>query len=317
MPFYKKSALQQKLLELGIHLSKKRGQCFLIDENIVDFIIKTANLDAKTDRVLEIGPGLGTITDKLIANTKQLYLIEIDKKSAFFLKNHIAANSNLKFDSKNWSDQSLTSHKFEVLLLHGDSLRVKWPKVDKIVANLPYQISGPLLFKMLENWSYSEVILMIQKEFAERLVAKENTSNYSRLSAAIGYFLKVEILRNVSPQVFFPMPKVTSAIIRVTPKNQSRTGNNGFELQNYYLKLLEGIFPYKNKAIRKALIHFFENFPEFIKVFDPLYQMVQPSQYSGFLKRKVRSFSPEEFMSLIEFGLSGNPAILPKEIKLQ
>ena len=307
MPFYSKSELKQITYQLEIYLSKGRGQCFLIDRTIQEKIIHFAQLDKTDDIVLEIGPGLGLLTEELIKKAKQVIAIELDNKFVKFLRNYY----NPTFIEKPTSENLHPLEDTKFLLMQGDALRIDWPKATKIVSNIPYQISGPLLFKILENWNYSKVILMVQEEFAERLIAKPNTKNYSRLSAAIGLFLHIEKLQNVSRYAFYPVPKVTSSIIQITAKERHISGEITEELRDLYLKFLEGIFPYKNKNLRKATKLFFENYPEYKNKILYLYNSVQPSEYGGILRRKVRSFSSNELYSIIEFGLTGNNNLLP------
>ncbi|MHA2002329.1 MAG: rRNA adenine N-6-methyltransferase family protein, partial [Promethearchaeota archaeon] len=146
MPFFSKPELQDQLVQLGIRLDKKRGQCFLIDENIIRLTVKNANLRLKQDIVIEIGPGLGPLSDYLIEQSKRVFLIEFDKKIAQFLfsyyKSQFQHESQVLFleDPKKKDYQNLPED-CKVIIIHGDALKVPFPRATKIVSNIPYQIS--------------------------------------------------------------------------------------------------------------------------------------------------------------------------------
>ncbi len=312
MPFFTLSELRRITRDLGIHLAKERGQCFLIDKNIKDKIIEVANLDKNIDVVLEIGPGLGLLTDDLISSAKKVYAVEIDKKAINFLRQQYESRFNLIFVQKDPVSLLGLDLEAEIVLINGNALKIPWPGATKIVSNIPYQISGPILIKILKNWAYSSVILMVQKEFADRLVARPNTKNYSRLSAAVGLFLDVTRIQDVSKECFYPVPRVTSSIIQITANNLFQTGKIPKSALDHYLKFLEGIFPYKNKTIRKAMVYFFKNYPDYREIFPFLTKLIEPSDYTGILRRKVRSFAPIELYWLIEFGKSGENSHFPE-----
>ena len=164
----------------NIHLNRKLGQNYLINDFKKNKILSFANLNDK-DIVLEIGPGIGTLTVELAKKVKKVIAIEQDNTIFNIL------NERLK-------DENISN----VELINADAVEVDFPKFNKIVSNLPYQISSPITFKFL-NYSFDLAILMYQKEFGKRMIAKFGSKEYSRLSAMLYFKGDVEILYHVSP----------------------------------------------------------------------------------------------------------------------
>ncbi len=221
------------LQENGIRLNKNLGQNYLIDDFKRKKIIKYANL-SKDDTVLEIGPGIGTLTIELAKNSKKVIAIEQDKTIFNILKDRL---------EKEGIDN--------VELINGDAVKVDFPKFNKIVSNLPYQISSPISFKFLD-YDFDLAILMYQKEFADRMRGKVATKDYSRLSTMLYFKTDVEFLTSVSRESFIPSPKVDSAVVKLSPKkiNEDYTQED-FKI---YAKVVKALFQHRNKKARNALI---------------------------------------------------------------
>ena len=175
----------------------KKSQNFLVNVKIADFIVNKIDLKPN-DAVLEVGPGKGILTERILKKSR-IIAIEIDEKLCEFL--HVEFYDFIK------------NGKLE--LICGDALKVEFPKFDKIIANIPYHISSPLLFKILKQ-DFSYGILMLQREFGERLCAKPGSKNYGRLSVMMYYNGRAKILREVKKENFRPMPKVDSVIVKIT-----------------------------------------------------------------------------------------------------
>ncbi len=178
--------------------SKGLGQNFLIDKNILQKIIASANLKP-TDTVLEVGPGIGTLTRELAEKTAKVLAIEKDAAMIKIL------------------DETLADYK-NVEIINDDILKIKNYKVKnyKIVANIPYYLTSPLIRKFLETENPpQEIILMVQKEVAQRICAKP--PRMSLLAVSVQFYAKPEIISYVSKNCFLPAPKVDSAIIKITP----------------------------------------------------------------------------------------------------
>lgn len=180
--------------------SKLMGQNFLIDQATLDKIIQAAQLNA-SDIVLEIGPGIGTLTQELAKKAKNVIAIEKDREMLEILKETLQNYQNVK-------------------LIEGNALTIPYPldaKPYKVVANIPYYLTSPLIRKFLEKGHRPDsMILMVQKEVAQRICAKPG--DMSILAVSVQFYAKPEIISYVKKEHFWPSPKVDSAIIKITPK---------------------------------------------------------------------------------------------------
>ena len=183
------------------HLAKKRfGQNFLTDQGIITSLVEAISPKAD-DLMVEIGPGLGALTQPLLKRLNHLHVVEIDR------------------DIIAWMQKVYPNDK--VSIHHSDVLKFEFSSIGeriRVVGNLPYNISSPILFKLLENASQIiDMHFMLQKEVVERMVAAPSTSEYGRLSVMLQYRLKMEYLITVPPESFDPAPKVESAFVRCVP----------------------------------------------------------------------------------------------------
>lgn len=183
-----------------IKMSKKLGQNFLIKRGIVDEIVKAADLQ-EGEPVLEIGPGIGTLTQGLAQSGANVTAIELDTRLLEVLDTTLAQYSN-------------------VTIIHGDVLKLDVPSIMnnepfKVVANLPYYITTPIIMSLLESrLPIERLVVMVQKEVALRMVAKPGTKDYGALSVAVQYYTMPDIVLDVPPKSFLPAPAVTSSVIR-------------------------------------------------------------------------------------------------------
>lgn len=215
----------------GIRLNKNLGQNYLIDKNKRDQIISFGNI-TQDDVVLEIGTGIGTLTIELAKKAKKVIAIEQDSNISEIL------------------NQRLKEEKIDnVEVINEDALNIEFPKFNKIVSNLPYQISSPITFKFLD-YDFDLAILMYQKEFADRMNGEVGSKDYSRLSAMLYFKCDVKKLTDVSCESFIPKPKVDSTVISLTPK-ESKLDKDEFKVYSNFTKAL---FQHRNKKIRNALI---------------------------------------------------------------
>lgn len=209
---------------------KKFGQNFLTNIEIAEREIRYANI-SKNDIVLEIGPGKGILTNILSKKAKKVIAIEIDKRLIKELKEK---------DYKN------------VDIIYGDVLKIDFSRItkfNKIVSNLPYQISSPVTFKILE-YSFDTAVLIYQKEFAERMIAEPGSKDYSRLTINVYYKAKCEYLETISKNFFKPTPKVDSALIRIKPRKTPPFKINDEEL---FFSLVNLLFSQRRKKIKTIL----------------------------------------------------------------
>lgn len=183
------------LAKTGVVPSKSRGQNFLTDGRVADRHIAYADIEPE-DRVLEVGPGLGILTERLIGKGRSLTCIEIDRKLADHIKETYGG--------------SLT-------LIRGDAVKVPFPPFDRFVSNLPYSVSTPIIFKLLE-YPFRKAVVMVQKEFADRMVADVGSPDYSRLTVNLFYKADCKILETVPRSRFNPQPKVDSCLVSIIPR---------------------------------------------------------------------------------------------------
>ncbi|MGF7117262.1 16S rRNA (adenine(1518)-N(6)/adenine(1519)-N(6))-dimethyltransferase RsmA [Methanobacterium oryzae] len=219
------------LKENNIKLDRRKGQNYLIDSNILQKIVNYANL-SKDDTILEIGAGIGTLTIPLAESSGKVIAIEQDQKIAAILE-------------KRLSDLGIRN----VEVLTADATKIDFPKFNKVVSNLPYKISSPITFKLLE-YDFDFAILMYQLEFAQRMVAKPGDSNYSRLSLMLHFCADIELLFEVSKHCFFPEPKISSAVIKLIPNKKA-------EIDEFFKRTSRALFQHKKKKVRNALVDSF------------------------------------------------------------
>jgi 16S rRNA (adenine1518-N6/adenine1519-N6)-dimethyltransferase len=213
----------------GLQVSKRLDQHFLIDEALLERMVSYAEL-SPDDTVLEIGAGSGTLTKILAKHTHRVYTIEKDPLFAQALKE--------EFDGDD-----------RISIITGDAVKIEWPNCDKLIANLPYSISSPIIFRFIET-QIPLALLMVQQEFAHRLVAQPNTKTYGRLTVMTANSTHIDLLEKVSPFQFFPPPKVYSALVKITQRTTPL-----FTVENYQLfaQLVTTLFNQRRKKIRTPL----------------------------------------------------------------
>ena len=207
---------------------KKWGQNFLINETIISNIIDCLNLK-KTDEILEIGPGEGALTNKLIKKTNYLYGIEIDPLLIKKLKNKAFSNATF----------------FEADILKWDFTQIR--KKIIIIGNLPYNISSPILFRLLKINNWNKMGLMFQKEVAERIISKPNIKSYGRLSIMCQVYCKTNIELIIPKHMFKPQPKIDSAFVTFNRKNDNTPDIDDFS------KLIKKAFSQRRKKLKNNL----------------------------------------------------------------
>jgi 16S rRNA (adenine1518-N6/adenine1519-N6)-dimethyltransferase len=233
-------SVHQELKEYGLVLRKKWGQHFLIDRNILNKVIQTANI-GREDVVLEIGPGLGEMTAGLSKKAKKVIAVEIDSQLVGILKNKMKDYPNVEVI------------KGDILKLEFNELLHREKVPVKVVANLPYQISTPLLFRFIESKKlFLTLTLMLQKEVAERMVAPPNGKEYGPLSIFVQRVSDIRIRFFVKPAAFLPPPKVESAVIHMAWKEKPMVDTKDEE---WFKKIVRGSFGYRRKTLINALKH--------------------------------------------------------------
>ena len=235
---------------MNIKAKKSLGQNFLIDRNILQVIVDTVNIDKK--EILEIGPGSGNLTTYILKkNPKKVYVIEKDKDLSLLLEE--------KFNS-------------EITIINDDVLKISENKISKekliVFGNLPYNISTEILSKWImgidSNFWFESLVLMFQKEVADRIIAKSNNSKYGRLSILSDWKLNVKKILDIKPESFSPRPKINSSLLLFTPKKSF------FDIKNVKnLEMLTRVFfSQRRKMIKKPFNQIFKNPREISKKFD-------------------------------------------------
>ncbi|WP_405294501.1 16S rRNA (adenine(1518)-N(6)/adenine(1519)-N(6))-dimethyltransferase RsmA [Methanobrevibacter sp.] len=262
------------LNENGIKLNKNLGQNYLIDKNKRDQIINFGNI-TKDDVILEIGTGIGTLTIELAKRAKKVIAIEQDEKICKILARRL-------------KDEKIDN----IELINDDALKVDFPYFNKIISNLPYQISSPITFKFLD-YDFDLAILMYQKEFANRMNGEVGTKDYSRLSAMLYFRCDVEKLADVSCESFIPKPQIDSTVVKLTPK-ENKISDDDFET---YSKFTRALFQHRNKKIRNALIdsrHMIGKIDK--KVLKRRLNEIEDETLEEYFKKRVVVLSPEEIL---------------------
>ena len=225
---------------------KKYGQNFLIDTHVLDKIMRAADI-TKDDLVLEIGPGIGTLTQYLCENAREVVAVEIDRMLIPILKDDtLAAYDNVEIVNEDIL-------KYDIAALVRDR---NGGKPIKVVANLPYYITTPIVMSLLErDLPIKSITVMVQKEVAERMQAGPGTKDYGALSLAVQYRADTYIAANVPPNCFMPRPQVGSCVIRLTKKAEPPVIVKSPELM---FKLIRAAFNQRRKTLLNAIANFGE-----------------------------------------------------------
>ncbi len=230
----------QILDKYGFSFQKKYGQNFLIDTNILEHIIDSAEI-TKDDLVLEIGPGIGTMTQYLCERAREVVAVEIDRALIPILEDTLSEYDN-------------------VTVINDDVLKVDIARIAeehnagrpiKVVANLPYYITTPIIMGLFESHvPIDSITIMVQKEVADRMQVGPGTKDYGALSLAVQYYAKPEIVVNVSPNCFIPKPNVGSAVIRLT---RYKTPVVDVKDEKLMFKLIRASFNQRRKTLMNGL----------------------------------------------------------------
>lgn len=228
------------LQKYNFNFQKKFGQNFLIDSRVLDKIIEAATI-TKEDFVLEIGPGIGTMTQYLCENAREVVAVEIDRNLIPILKDTLRDYQNVEI----WNEDIL---KVDINRLAQEKNQ---GRPIKVVANLPYYITTPIIMGLFESHVPLESItIMVQKEVAERMQAGPGTKDYGALSLAVQYYAKPEIVAHVPPNCFIPRPKVGSAVIRLT---RHREKVLKVENENLMFRIIRASFNQRRKTLVNGL----------------------------------------------------------------
>lgn len=242
---------QMILHKYKIQANKSLGQNFLIDDDVVEKIICSASI-SKEDLIIEIGPGLGVLTNRLLEEANNVIAVELDKRMISILQDRFYNNINNKVGNK-------------LDIINDDILKIDLAKIIankkaetniknvKIVANLPYYISTPIIMKLLENrLDINEIIVMVQKEVAERLTAKTGERLAGAITYAVEYYAEAESIIKVPKESFIPSPKVESEVIKLKVRNEPK-----IEVKNekFLFSIIQKSFMQRRKTLANSLVN--------------------------------------------------------------
>ncbi len=254
---------------------KSLGQNFLIDNNISRKIIEELNIQ-ENDIVLEIGPGTGALTTLLLERNIELTLVELDHRAVSLLKE--------KFANKSFNIIQNDIRKVDLNeIANGKKL--------KVIGNIPYYISADILFLLLENYQIIDtIIIMVQKEVAKRVISNPDSKEYGILSVATDLVMKSKIAFDVSPNCFFPKPKVISSILKLD-KKESLIQDINF---NEIMKLVKSAFSQRRKTLRNSLKSYLTNYNEIIlNSFN--------KEYNQILDKRAEDLSASDYVQIFKY----------------
>lgn len=235
--------VQQAMSRGNIRPSKAKGQNFLISDNVLAKIITAAGLDG-TEYVIEVGPGLGTLSASLASRCNKLFAYEIDDKLVSYLRHWVLP------EYPNIILEDVGFNGFRLMLVAEQAEKEGRPL--KLVTNLPYQLSGAFIHSVVDYAGRIErTVVMLQREMAQRLVAQPSDSSYSSFSLYVQSFLDVSWVCDVHQACFYPPPKVKSAVIRLVAKDPAKQPHPLD--RGLYFKLVEGVFRNRRKQISNSL----------------------------------------------------------------
>ncbi|GAB6099742.1 16S rRNA (adenine(1518)-N(6)/adenine(1519)-N(6)) -dimethyltransferase RsmA [Halanaerocella petrolearia] len=230
------SQTKEILREYNLNLKKSLGQNFLVDGNILRNIVRVADL-TKEHTVVEIGPGIGSLTEQLADEAGHVMAVELDDRLIPVLNDTLDGYNNVE-------------------IIHDDALEVDFDNLAgedyKVVANLPYYITTPIVMRLLEeDFAVDEIVVMVQKEVAERMVASpEDGKDYGVLSIGVQYHTEASIAFEVPPNVFIPQPRVDSAVVSLKVREEAKADVLDEE---FFFKVVRAAFQQRRKTIRNAL----------------------------------------------------------------
>lgn len=246
---------QDILHKYKIRADKSLGQNFLVDDNVINEIIEASNIN-KNDTVIEIGPGLGVLTNRLLQVSNNVIAVELDKRMVRILEDRFRENIECNENSADSSKLEIINE--DILKVNLNEL-IKEKKQNqnikrvKIVANLPYYISTPIIMKLLEErLDIDEIIVMVQKEVAERLTAKTGTRLAGAITYAVEFYSEATQIIKVPKESFIPSPKVESEVIKLKVRKQP---DIEVKDEKFLFNIIQKSFMQRRKTLSNALIN--------------------------------------------------------------
>jgi len=267
--------LKQIFNQLDFKPKKHLGQNFIINTQIIEKIIKLADI-SKKDVILEIGPGLGGLTDFLVEKAKKVYAIEADPVLSGYLTDKYSTHNDIE-------------------IINSDILQVNIPFHTKVISNIPYKITGPILEKVFFKNDPPQGILTIERSIATRLILSSNYKNFSRISVGFNTFMKLISNSKIPRTSFYPIPKIEIALIKISPRDNLDPILQDQESRKLYLELIAGIMPYKNKNLINALYLFLKSNKGITFTKEKIYCILQENNFEN---KKLFNYKIDEFIEL-------------------
>ncbi|MCR3761395.1 16S rRNA (adenine(1518)-N(6)/adenine(1519)-N(6))-dimethyltransferase RsmA [Clostridium felsineum] len=266
---------KQIVKKYNFKFSKRLGQNFLIDDTVLEDIVEGAEID-KEDFIIEIGPGVGTLTRRLLEAAKRVCAIELDESLIPIINNEMKEYDNFS-------------------LIHNDALKVNFneligdEKSVKLVANLPYYVTTPIISNLLnKGYNFKSLTIMIQKEVGDRIAAEPGKKDYGALTLLVKYYCDVKVIRVVKPTCFIPEPKVDSLVIRLDKLDEPRVKVKD---EKMFFSVIRSSFNMRRKTLWNAMKTFKLSKEKLEKVFEAA--EIDP-------KRRGETLSIEEFAKLAD-----------------
>jgi 16S rRNA (adenine1518-N6/adenine1519-N6)-dimethyltransferase len=262
------------LRRAGVQGNPDRDQHFLVDDRVLDRIPTYLPESVDTTHLLEIGGGTGALTDRLLAVGNRVTVIERDPDLAAFLREEFA--EELAAD--------------ELAVVEGDALEVDLPAFTACVSNLPYGVSSEIAFRLLPR--KRPLVLMFQREFAQRMAADPNTDDYGRLSVSAQHYADVGVVETVPPEAFAPPPAVDSAVVRTQPS----LPDYHVEDEAFFLRFVKALFTQRRKTIRNGI----RNTAHISGLDTP--EAVVEAAPEDLLRKRAGALAPEAFARLAQIA---------------
>jgi len=257
------SDIRHTLKKCKISPNKELGQHFITNRNLLRHEVEYANISSK-DVILEIGPGIGNLTELLAQKAKQVIVIEKDSQFKKCLS-------------------SLQKNYDNIKVIYGDALEINFPSFDKVVSNLPFNIALPLIFKLL-NYSFDVAVILCQKRLAQRICASAGQKGYCRLSVSIQRVADAKILNFVPKSAFFPPPEVDGAIVRI-----KKTPKFTIPSEEFFRELLKFMFSHRDSSVRSILT------PKYLRLPKQLLANVLSRTGTKINRKMVHDVTPRQF----------------------
>jgi 16S rRNA (adenine1518-N6/adenine1519-N6)-dimethyltransferase len=252
------------LIERGIRPTRRLGQYFLIDDRVATRMVEYAAVGG-SDVVLEIGAGVGSLTEKLDRTAKKVYAVEKDSDLCELLREHYGSKTS------------------KTEILEGDFMKIELPAFNKVVASIPFLLSSPLTYKLLLHQAgFGIAVLLYQKEFAQKLIAKPRSDLYGRLSVIAQALAAIELLEIVHRDAFYPPSPVKTAIVRL--KQKEPAAEQRVEDKMKFFEFVTAAFDQRRKKMRTI---FKKQLPESLTLAE--------------LEKRPEELSPEEFVELVKY----------------